>query len=316
MIEMTLVLASFTCASAFCQSESTPKFEVASVKPCNQDSEATAGGAKGVNGAGRAPVTNRLELRCQNVRFLLRLAYAFNGPGFNPMKAMPIFEGAPGWIDSERYTIEAVAPAAADSATIHGPMLRALLEERFNLKIRRETREVPAYALTVAKGGLKLVPPGDRRCTEPYVTGQNKDGSPIQPLGCSKLQRAEPGLCVPRVAGQSYHLGDKPICGVTRAIGPPGAMVSDVLGGDLSQLARSLNYQQRQVIDKTGVTEKFDFHLEYALDMPNSPEPYADAPTGPPSLPTVLAELGLKLERTVGQQEFLVIDHIQRPSEN
>jgi uncharacterized protein (TIGR03435 family) len=73
--------------------------------------------------------------------------------------------GGPAWIYSDRYQIEVKAEGTPREEVMLGPMLQTLLEDRFNLKIHRETREVPAYELTVAKGGLKMqpVPPG--RCT-------------------------------------------------------------------------------------------------------------------------------------------------------
>jgi len=62
------------------------------------------------------------------------------------------------WIHSGRYVINARAEGAPSEGTMMGLMLQALLEDRFKLKIRRENREVPVYALTVAKGGPKLPP--------------------------------------------------------------------------------------------------------------------------------------------------------------
>jgi uncharacterized protein (TIGR03435 family) len=76
---------------------------------------------------------------------------------------LPI-SGGPGWIKSERYQITAKAEGNASSATIRGPMLRRLLEERYRLKIRSEIKEVPVYALTVAKGGFKLQPLKEGSC--------------------------------------------------------------------------------------------------------------------------------------------------------
>jgi uncharacterized protein (TIGR03435 family) len=59
---------------------------------------------------------------------------------------------------SDRYLIDAKPERAAGQQMMNGPMMQALLEDRFRLKIHRETREVPAYALTAAKGGTKLQP--------------------------------------------------------------------------------------------------------------------------------------------------------------
>jgi uncharacterized protein (TIGR03435 family) len=67
-------------------------------------------------------------------------------------------ERLPSWADSERYTIEAKPQGNPGVGIMRGPMLQALLEDRFALKIRRETREGRVYLMTVAKGGSKLQP--------------------------------------------------------------------------------------------------------------------------------------------------------------
>src|SRR5262249_7340110 len=80
-----------------------------------------------------------------------------------PPYPVPI-ERLPSWADSERYTIEAKSQGNPGQRIMRGPMLQALLEDRFALKIRRETREGRVYRMTVAQGGPKL-PPFDGGCT-------------------------------------------------------------------------------------------------------------------------------------------------------
>jgi bla regulator protein BlaR1 len=80
----------------------------------------------------------------------------------------------------------------------------------------------------------------------------------------------------------------------------------------LRQLASNLGSRvDRPVLDKTGIEEKFDFHLEFA---PNSADP-SDERTAP-SVFTALAEIGLRLEPAKGPRDYLVIDHVEKPSEN
>ena len=79
----------------------------------------------------------------------------------------------------------------------------------------------------------------------------------------------------------------------------------------MAKFAAALGMSGRTVIDKTGLAEKFDFHVEYA---PNEADLADDLAA--PSIDSVLGKLGLRLERTKGPREFLVIDHVEKPSEN
>jgi uncharacterized protein (TIGR03435 family) len=132
----------------------TPKFEVVSVKPCKAG-DGGGGGRKGASDGSPSP--GRLELTCRTVIDLVQIAYIQYADGKlkPPGRHVPI-SGGPPWIDSGRYSIDAKAEGIPGQNVMRGPMLQALLEDRFQLKIHRETREVPVYALTVAKGGLKL----------------------------------------------------------------------------------------------------------------------------------------------------------------
>jgi uncharacterized protein (TIGR03435 family) len=84
-----------------------------------------------------------------------------------------------------------------------------------------------------------------------------------------------------------------------------------ILGATMAEIAGALGASGRHVLDKTGITEDFDFHLEYGLD---GAQPSTDP--GSPLIFTALGRLGLKLEPAKGPREFLVIDHVERPSEN
>src|SRR5581483_5569747 len=126
----------------------TPKWEAVSVKPCAPNSPSHGSVSPG-----------RLTLECQNVWFLVQSAYllwAKNGaPAFPGAINIPI-DGGPAWIKSAQYTITGKAEDAVKPGVMQGPMLQALLEDRFKLRLHWETREIPAYALTVAKSGARL----------------------------------------------------------------------------------------------------------------------------------------------------------------
>jgi len=272
----------------------TPKFEVASVKPC------TDGGSGGRNGGGDRP-PGRLHVNCVTVKGLIRDAYDLLADGHLPRgtisrnsRTMPI-EGGQSWINSEPYYIDAKAEGPQTQEMMRGPMMRTLLEDRFKLKIRRETRQGPVYELKVAQGGAKLQPVENGSCT------------PVEDFDFRKL-----------APGQKPPL----ICN--------GAMVQN---GKLNFLAMSIpdfcqnltwNALDRPAIDKTGIAGRFNFRIEFAPDdvtpgFRSSGVDPAAAPPDPagPSIFTALQqELGLKLERATGPVEFLVIDHVERPSEN
>src|SRR5665213_3398749 len=98
----------------------------------------------------------RFGVECVSLRDYIRGAYGSYGQGRNPNVRPPTVLGGPGWVDSDRYDIVAKAPGETGLDEMYGPMMRALLEDRFQLKIHSETRELPVYALSAARGGAKL----------------------------------------------------------------------------------------------------------------------------------------------------------------
>jgi uncharacterized protein (TIGR03435 family) len=233
-------------------------------------------------------------MNCVTVHSLIGGAFVdfANGQrhGFSGLDRLPI-EGGPAWIRSKRYTINAKAEGNASPEMMRGPMMQTLLEERFMLKTHREIREIPIYELTVAKSGLKL-------------------------------QRSEEGSCTPRDPWnptQRLNPGQKPYCGQAdfRISGPNLSV--EMRSVTLDDFSKWLSLD-RLVFDKTGITGKFDFRLEYALDETSPifhPEGGdAGEPAGPTIFSAVQQQLGLKLVPAKGQGDFLVIDHAERPSAN
>jgi bla regulator protein BlaR1 len=279
-------------------------FEVASIKPC---AGGEPGGARGGRGGGdgqSGPSPDRLNLSCRPLRMMIRMAYDARR-GF-PLPNTPI-EGGPGWIDSDRYEIIAKAEGTPGQDMMRGPMLRALLEDRLKLKVHRESKEVPAYSLTVAKNGAKLQPAEEGSCM-PFEVFSAAPPPPPQP-------------------GEKFL----PICG-GRMIQRAMPMITwQVRGGTLDDLATALGSDlDRIVINKTGMAGKFDFRIEFAPDetavglnrlrtadgpliTPSAP---SDPPGGPSIFTAIQEQLGLKLEASKGPREFLIIDHIEKPTEN
>ena len=288
-------------ASAQAAGKARPQFEVASVKPCRSD--AVAPGARG-GGEGGSVSPGRMTLNCQTVSSLITAAYIIYADGRGDtdpglVLTTPI-EGGPSWIDAERYTIEAVATADANEGLMYGPMLQALLEERFKLRIRRATREVPVYELTVAKGGPKLTPFPEGSCVPPVIT--------FPPT--------------PPPPGQRYcERGGRP-GGPNRVLVQEGITLDELCKDFLS--GNPVAGLGRRVIDKTGIAGKFNIRLEFApppIDPSRRPlaaerQAAAGEPTAPSLVTALQEQLGLKLEPARGPGEFIVIDHVERPSEN
>jgi bla regulator protein BlaR1 len=262
-----------------------PKWEAVSIRTCNPDET-------GPQAGGMTP--GRLRTPCTSILPLIRSAYdpSAGQPGPHFVSSQKIL-GGPAWITSARYQINAKAEGDPGDAIMRGPMLQSLLEDRFKLKVRRETREVPVYALTVAKGGPKLQP-------------------------------FEEGSCAPRELPSSL-----PFCGPNRFMRKGQMLTQELHGISLADFSQMLDGTlDRPVIDKTGIPGKFDFHWEFVPEeaiMPHSTGIGLDADAAPvppnpaesPSIFTAIqAQLGLKLESGKGRANFLVIDRVERPSEN
>jgi bla regulator protein blaR1 len=266
------------------QAVPAPKLEVVSVKPCNE-----ADMRPGARSGPTSVSGKTLLLDCQVVHSFIARAFVdyANGEyqGAGAIRCLPV-EGLPAWTNSERYTIEAKAEGAVSRLTAFGPMLQKILEDRFQLKMHRETREVPIYEMTAAKGGIKFA--------------ESVEGS-CEPRDLTKDQQALPK----RVPGQ------KPFCGQS-AVKLKGAIHTvDLLSVTMTEFSHWLiPWSDRLIVDKTGIAAKFDIHLEYTS------EENADAPDAGPSMFEEVARLGLKLTPAKGPGEFLVVDHVERPSAN
>jgi len=249
-------------------------------------------------------------MECMTVENMISGAYGVfaNGASVN-MKRLPITGGA-NWTRTEFYAINAKAEDAAPVAQMMGPMLRTLLEDRFQLKVHHESKEGPVYLLTVAKGGLKLQ--------------RTKEGSCI-PLDLNHLPGPPaPGQPPPNICGNQRM---RMMNGRAMTMSGNGLTLADLAGGMLANLF------DRPVIDKTGVEGQFDIELEFAPDSSTpmfqgmgrggrgegggdaGAVPLATDPEGP-TIVMALEKPGLKLEPSKGPIESLVIDHVERPSEN
>ena len=193
----------------------------------------------------------------------------------------------PDWLTSERYDIRGKAPDGVEVYPNMAPLLRSLLRDRFGFQSHTEQRDLPTYDLVMARSDRRL---------GPKISQADFD--------CGARQTA----AVPQ-AGLSG-----PVCNIT--FGPGrifvrGFSIARFAGGLVSEV-------QRTVVDKTGLTGAWNFELLYTPDRPVSlngaiVQPNPDAP----SLFTAVQEqLGLKLESSRGPVDVLVIDRVNRPTED
>jgi uncharacterized protein (TIGR03435 family) len=328
-----------------------PEFEEASIRQCDPDNmPPTPGRARGGGPNSLQMTPGRLHALCLTLATLVRTAYGYrpmelevrnvnDGPR-PPERAMRFdavyglgvedglrVRGGPEWVRSEHYTIEAVAPGTADAATMRGPMLQALLERRFRLRVRIDAEDVPAFALTVAPGGLKVQPmqPGD--CSTPGARGEGAK----EPLpDAVRAERERKGWRGPVLITEAAYFKIKPTCGfVYREWNGPNMRVEAANSPGRIPLGFDLD---ARVVDRTGITGSYLYTFEYGPDetTPGAmrmtkernwiPKPGFDAPaTHPKAAPLARAleeQLGLKLEPIRLPREFIVIDAVERPGPN
>jgi len=261
-----------------------PTFEVASVKPAPPP----AGGLF-LTRMGGDP--GRLDWASVTLKACLGFAYR--------VKEYQI--SGPDWLTAERYNLVAKVPEGASPDQVP-EMMQALLAERFKLKLHRDTKEQPIYALVAAKNGPKMKEsdPNEAPLRGPGGPG----GGPGGPLGQRGRMMFRPG-----------QLEAKQM----------------TVANFAELLARFLD---RPVVDMTDLKGNYDFKLAYTPDPrvmqrmtgggmppPGGPPPGAAAEGPPESGPSIFTavqeQLGLKLEGRKAPVETLVIDHVERvPTEN
>lgn len=262
------------------QQESAPAFEVASVKRHKADDNRRS--MPQFLPGGRF-VSTGIPLR-----FLIAIAY---NVGFQSVR----LSGGPAWIDSIDgvYDIEATAAEGALPAGLASNarserlrlMLQTLLTERFKLKVRRETKELPVYTVTIAKGGLKL------------------EKAKIEEKDCA--ESGNPGVSCHSLMG-----------GRGRGLHGEAVSLSDVL-------SYVENWTDHPLVDKTGIQGLYRIQTSGWLPMQPGPPPPAGAKAEDgsdmadvPTLFTLFERLGLKLESQRAPVEIFVIDRVEKPSDN
>jgi uncharacterized protein (TIGR03435 family) len=192
--------------------------------------------------------------------------------------------GAPSWVMADRYDITAIGP---DPNAPLRPLLQALLADRFMLAVHHETQERPVYALVMARPDGRLGPDLRRSALDcDAVAAANRAGR--------TLEVALPSNGAPP-CGMSAGRG------TIRSGGTSLSVLVDNVAGPSG----------RPVIDKTGLTGNYEFTLRY------NPQPGTDQQSDQPSIFAALEEqFGLKLQPERAPLEALVLDRIERPTED
>jgi uncharacterized protein (TIGR03435 family) len=276
---LLIALLVVVCSSSL-HAQSTPIIEEPNYTPTLTFDVATIRQTSPTEGALRVsvnspPHNSRFEVTNLPIKALVQIAYGFD---------MPV-TGAPDWSENTFYNIQARSDEAADARlaklTLNEVRLekrnaiRALLAERLGLKTHVETRESSIYNLVVAKGGVKMA-----------VT-------PAPP---------------PPPDGQA----PPPLTADFNAHGTAQGLEFDVSNAVIRALCGVLSSQvHAPVIDKTGLTDYYNFKLQMAGDWSlNNPESW-------PSVFTAVEEqLGLKLVAVRESVPNLVIDRLTKPTEN
>jgi uncharacterized protein (TIGR03435 family) len=213
-------------------------------------------------------------LHAEHVELNKLVEYAWNVQDFQ-LSGGPTWAAFHGLLGSEFFEVIAKArPGQTPTPEQFQLMMQALLADRFQLQIHRRSKELPAYSLVVGKGGAKLT-----------ATAGGKSALITRPIGGKDAVDRRAGLHITAT----------------------NVTIDQIVHGQIGRDAG------RPTFDKTGLTGRYDFTLEYLQD-PTSP--LAAESTLPPLSSALADQLGLKLESTTAPFDTIVIDHAEKPSEN
>jgi uncharacterized protein (TIGR03435 family) len=235
-------------------------FEVASVKPA----------ARLFGYIHQLPGNLTYSIEGAPVRLIMTVAYQVTDRQIS---------GGPSWMTTDAFDITAKAARPRTSDELH-VMLQHLLEERFQLKVRREERQEPVWALIADKGGSKM----------PVHDPEDKVHEPIGGQG----GRGSDGTICPGMRGQNVTMNYFAFF-----------------------LSRGMD---RGVIDKTGLPGGYDVSMQYMPEGMRLKGPDGGGPEISPDCSDIFLalpkQLGLRLEPAKGPVEHLVVEHAEKPTGN
>jgi uncharacterized protein (TIGR03435 family) len=310
------VATAMTVIPVFSQTQTPtrkPTFEVISVRP-------GASGAVGIGG-------DRWRVSGFTLRGLLAYAY---GENTALMRSQII--GAPEWWERDQFSIEARADCSAGPIGMRQVhlMVQSLLEDRFQLKAHFETRDFPVYELVVVKDGPKLKRSEDQTPPTGIIGGSNNPAPllcpPLVTADAAAPQRGLLGLTC-STAMDRCPRGTSAVGAISTTLTTGGLLVKRLRGEavPITTLVTAIQPDAgRPVINRTGLAGLFDYDVQYEAE-PVSPALLAAAQLragansilDPASLlSTGLQQLGLKLEAAKAPLDVLVIDSVEKPTEN
>jgi uncharacterized protein (TIGR03435 family) len=273
------------------------RFEVASIKPSNPNPASVQASLPVI-----VPAYGRLQAQNMTLRLLIEAAY---------QKQSFQVIGGPGWLNTTKFDVDARARDPKTSTTDLLEMLQRLLADRFNLRVHPETRQVPIYALMLARPG-RLGPqlkPSTARCPG-YKEQQQKMLEAMARGGIGGL------------TAMMSKPGESTACGISPAATKSAGVGIKLTGMPILMLTETLTQLVgRPVVDKTGLNGLYDYEItidaptlirmyaELGVNLPNA----ASLPEEPSLMTNLQEKLGLKLDAQRGPGQVLIVDSAALP---
>jgi uncharacterized protein (TIGR03435 family) len=282
LVAVIIILAAALVSAEAPPQDAAPVFEVASIRRNTSDETRTTY---------RLPPTGIVSITNASVRMLVARAYELDVAMERFTMVIPqdhpLFRGAstPQEYSGLRFDVQAKIPDDAPPGQQYA-MLRTLLAERFKLRVHKESRSLPVYALVVAREGRlgASLRPSSADCAV-YRAERAKNPAAQQPLSAD----------------------GRPLCLMEYTFGPTMGMQS---AGEISSLIRMLQGQvDRPVVDATSLKGTYEWSVSFALGAAAN----GDAA---PIYTAIQEQLGLKLEPRTAPYEVVVIDAVEMPTEN
>lgn len=243
-------------------------------------------------------------LSARNYPLLNLIVFAYKVP---TAQGEALLASLPVWTNGEFFDIEARTDNRSVTKDQMRLMMQSLLADRFHLVIHRELRDVNEYAAVLIKPGVlgsHLQPhPADQPCSPIYVAPKDGDPKPAPdphafaggfPLRCRTFGRGP--------ATEPYFKTE-------------GArdLPMEIIVGTFSGLGNL----GRPVVDHTGLTGTYDWYIEFLPELPPGMEGQRPPDqSGPSFLEAIRSQLGIKLISQKGPYGYLIVDHIEQPTEN